>query len=87
MSIQDPSNKVINLNIKREQREGQSQRKPKHTRGSNTRVIAITSGKGSIKKTICTRRIITSKRQLRCRRRGRLRKSRAMLSFMVLAIY
>ena len=51
MSIQDPSNKVINLNIKREQKEGQSRRKPKHTRGSNTRVIAITSGKGGVGKT------------------------------------
>ena len=51
MSIQDPSNKVINLDLKREQRDGQPRKKFKHTRRSNTRVIAITSGKGGVGKT------------------------------------
>ena len=51
MSIQDPSNKVIRLNIKREQRERLSRKKTKRTRESKARVIAITSGKGGVGKT------------------------------------
>ncbi|MBT8370500.1 MAG: MinD/ParA family protein [Desulfobacterales bacterium] len=51
MSIQDPSNKVIRLNIKREQREGLSRKKTKRTRESKARVISITSGKGGVGKT------------------------------------
>jgi flagellar biosynthesis protein FlhG len=51
MSIKDPSNRVISLTRKREERAGSS---PKHTHrniASNARVIAITSGKGGVGKT------------------------------------
>jgi len=51
MSMKDPSNRVISLTRKREEREGSSSKNTRRTRGSNARVIAITSGKGGVGKT------------------------------------
>jgi flagellar biosynthesis protein FlhG len=51
MSIKDPSNRVISLTRKREERDGSSPKKTRRIRGSNARVIAITSGKGGVGKT------------------------------------
>jgi len=51
MSMKDPSNRVISLTRKREEREGSSAKNTRRTRGSKARVIAITSGKGGVGKT------------------------------------
>jgi len=51
MSLKDPSNKVISLTRRREQKDDPSAKNIKRTRGSNSRVIAITSGKGGVGKT------------------------------------
>jgi len=51
MSMKDPSNRVISLTRKREERDGSSPKKSRRARGSNARVIAITSGKGGVGKT------------------------------------
>ena len=51
MSTKDPSNRVISLTRKREEREGLSPKNTRRTRGSQARVIAITSGKGGVGKT------------------------------------
>ncbi len=51
MSVQDPSDKVINLSRRREQINGTSGAKIKQKRNGNARVIAITSGKGGVGKT------------------------------------
>ena len=51
MSIKDPSNKVISLSNKREQKGRQSPQKNQLGRGSDARVISITSGKGGVGKT------------------------------------
>jgi len=51
MSIKDPSNRVISLTRKREERDGSSPKKTRRNRGSSARVIAITSGKGGVGKT------------------------------------
>jgi flagellar biosynthesis protein FlhG len=51
MSIKDPSNRVISLTRKREERDGSPPKKTRRNRGSNARVIAITSGKGGVGKT------------------------------------
>jgi flagellar biosynthesis protein FlhG len=51
MSMRDPSNKVINLNHKREQKDGQVTRRSKQNGRSDARVISITSGKGGVGKT------------------------------------
>jgi len=51
MSIEDPSQRVISLTRKREERDRTSSKTPSKIRGSNTRVIAITSGKGGVGKT------------------------------------
>ena len=51
MSTKDPSNRVISLTRKREEREGSSPKNIRRTRGSHARVIAITSGKGGVGKT------------------------------------
>ena len=51
MSMKDPSNRVICLTRKREEREGSSPKISRRTRGSKARVIAITSGKGGVGKT------------------------------------
>jgi len=51
MSIKDPSNRVISLTRKREERDGSSPKKTRRNRGSSARVIAITSGKGGLGKT------------------------------------
>jgi flagellar biosynthesis protein FlhG len=51
MSMKDPSNRVISITRKREERDGSSPQKTRRTRGSNARVIAITSGKGGVGKT------------------------------------
>jgi flagellar biosynthesis protein FlhG len=49
--MKDPSNRVISLTRKREEREGSSPKNNRRTRGSKARVIAITSGKGGVGKT------------------------------------
>lgn len=51
MSMKDPSNRVISLTRKREERDGSSPTNTRRTRSSNARVIAITSGKGGVGKT------------------------------------
>lgn len=51
MSVQDPSDKVINLSRRREQINGTSGAKTRQKRNGNARVIAITSGKGGVGKT------------------------------------
>jgi len=51
MSMKDPSNRVISLTRKREEREGASPKNNRRTRGAKARVIAITSGKGGVGKT------------------------------------
>ena len=51
MSMQDPSNRVISLTRKREERDGSSPKNIRRTQGSKARVIAITSGKGGVGKT------------------------------------
>src|SRR5210317_114360 len=51
MSMKDPSNRVISLTRKREERDGSAPKNTRRLRGSNSRVIAITSGKGGVGKT------------------------------------
>ena len=51
MCKKNPSNRVINLSRKREERKQSSLTQLKKKGGSNTRVIAITSGKGGVGKT------------------------------------
>jgi flagellar biosynthesis protein FlhG len=51
MRMKDSSNKVISLNHKREQKDGQSPKRTRRKRGSDARVISITSGKGGVGKT------------------------------------
>jgi flagellar biosynthesis protein FlhG len=51
MSMKDPSNKVISLSNKREQKDKQSPKKNPQSHGSEARVISITSGKGGVGKT------------------------------------
>ena len=51
MSIHVPSNRVISLSRKREQRDESSLRNNRKDRKSKARVIAITSGKGGVGKT------------------------------------
>ncbi len=51
MSIHVPSNRVISLRRKREERDDSTSRNSRKTRGRKTRVIAITSGKGGVGKT------------------------------------
>ena len=51
MSMKDPSNRVISLTRKREEKAGSSTKNTRRTRCSNARVIAITSGKGGVGKT------------------------------------
>jgi len=51
MSMKDPSNRVISLTRKREERDGSAPKNTRRVRGSNSRVIAITSGKGGVGKT------------------------------------
>jgi flagellar biosynthesis protein FlhG len=49
--MKDPSNRVISLTRKREEREGSSLKNNRRTQGAKARVIAITSGKGGVGKT------------------------------------
>jgi flagellar biosynthesis protein FlhG len=49
--MKDPSNRVISLTRKREERDGLSPKNARRTRSSKARVIAITSGKGGVGKT------------------------------------
>jgi len=51
MSIKNPSNRVINLSRKREERNQSFLSQTPKKCNSNTRVIAITSGKGGVGKT------------------------------------
>lgn len=51
MSVKDPSDKVISLSRRRQQKTGPSGAKTKPRRISRPRVIAITSGKGGVGKT------------------------------------
>ena len=51
MCMKDPSHRVISLTRKREERDRTSSKTSPKIRGSNTRVIAITSGKGGVGKT------------------------------------
>ena len=51
MSMKDPSNRVISLTRKREERDDSAPKNTRQLRGSNSRVIAITSGKGGVGKT------------------------------------
>ena len=51
MCKKNPSNRVINLSRKREEKKHSSLTQLKKKGGSNTRVIAITSGKGGVGKT------------------------------------
>ena len=51
MSMKDPSNRVISLTRKREERDDSAPKNTRRLRGSNSRVIAITSGKGGVGKT------------------------------------
>ena len=51
MSKKDPSNRVISLTRKREERDGLSPKNARRTQSSKARVIAITSGKGGVGKT------------------------------------
>jgi len=49
--MKDPSNRVISLTRKREERDDSAPKNTRRLRGSNSRVIAITSGKGGVGKT------------------------------------
>ncbi|MEJ2164389.1 MAG: MinD/ParA family protein [Desulfobacterales bacterium] len=51
MPVMDPSNKVISLSRRRENRDGTSARKTGKRSNFNPRVIAVTSGKGGVGKT------------------------------------
>ncbi|CAB1059699.1 Flagellar synthesis regulator FleN [Olavius sp. associated proteobacterium Delta 1] len=51
MSVKDPSNKVISLTHRREQKIGTAGAKTKQKPTTKARVIAITSGKGGVGKT------------------------------------
>jgi flagellar biosynthesis protein FlhG len=51
MSVTDPSNKVISLSRRRDQKCGRPEAKTKPKRNAKARVIAITSGKGGVGKT------------------------------------
>mgnify|MGYP001546686845 FL=1 len=51
MSMKDPSNRVISLTRQREERDDSAPKTTRQLRGSNSRVIAITSGKGGVGKT------------------------------------
>jgi flagellar biosynthesis protein FlhG len=51
MRTKDPSNRVISLTHRREERKGSSMKTNRRTQGSKARVIAITSGKGGVGKT------------------------------------
>ena len=51
MSMKDPSNRVISLTRKREERDDSTPKNTRRLQGSNSRVIAITSGKGGVGKT------------------------------------
>ena len=51
MSMKDPSNRVISLTRKREERDGSAPKNTRRLQGSSSRVIAITSGKGGVGKT------------------------------------
>ena len=51
MSVTDPSNKVISLSRRRDQKCGRSEAKTKPKPNAKARVIAITSGKGGVGKT------------------------------------
>jgi flagellar biosynthesis protein FlhG len=51
MSVKDPSNKVISLSRRREQKNGMTGAKNNPKRNTRSRVIAITSGKGGVGKT------------------------------------
>ena len=51
MGVKDPSNKVISLTHRRDQKNGTSGIGKKNRRNHHARVIAITSGKGGVGKT------------------------------------
>ena len=51
MCMKNPSSRVISLTRKREERDRTLSKNSPNIRGSNTRVIAITSGKGGVGKT------------------------------------
>jgi len=51
MSVTDPSNKVISLSRRRDQKCGRPEAKTNPKRNAKARVIAITSGKGGVGKT------------------------------------
>jgi flagellar biosynthesis protein FlhG len=51
MNMKGPSNRVISLTRKREERDDSAPKNNRRLRGSNSRVIAITSGKGGVGKT------------------------------------
>ena len=51
MSTKEPSNRVISLTRKRQERDGSLPKNSGRTRYTNARVIAITSGKGGVGKT------------------------------------
>src|SRR5210317_66048 len=51
MRTKDPSNRVISLTRRREEKKGLSTKTNRQTRSSKARVIAITSGKGGVGKT------------------------------------
>jgi flagellar biosynthesis protein FlhG len=51
MSVKDPSEKVISLSRRRQQKNGPSGATTRSRRNSKARVIAITSGKGGVGKT------------------------------------
>jgi flagellar biosynthesis protein FlhG len=51
MPVKDPSNKVISLSRRRENRDGTSVRQSGKKRNVSARVIAVTSGKGGVGKT------------------------------------
>jgi flagellar biosynthesis protein FlhG len=51
MSVKYPSDKVVSLTRRREERDGTSVAKTQKKRNANARVIAVTSGKGGVGKT------------------------------------
>jgi flagellar biosynthesis protein FlhG len=51
MGVKDPSNKVISLSHRRDQKSGTSGTRSRIKRTTNARVFAITSGKGGVGKT------------------------------------
>ena len=51
MSVKHPSDKVVSLSRRREERDGTSVAKTQKKRNANARVIAVTSGKGGVGKT------------------------------------